>query len=130
MTRKRKRKTVRKRTSRERRLNPFTASTTLFSVLSPKGYKPYFKLLDEIRGVLLNAPQTRPEAITLTRLMFRQMRHGEKKQVYMALHVFCRTKPFGVRGWSQMVFARWLASPEHSNLGTSAWTIIRLINMY
>lgn len=130
MTRKRKNKPVRGRKSRERRLYPFNAGTTLFSVLSPKGYKPYFKLMDTLHEFLLNAPLTRQDAMYVTRLMFRPLRHGEKKQLYMALSVFCKSHPFASRRWSMMTFSRWLSAPEHSNLGTSAWTIARLINMY
>ena len=124
------RKRTQKRTSRERRLYPFTAETTLFSVLSWRGYTSYYKLLDDLGGMLLNAPKTRQEAMSVRRLMFRPMRRGEKKLVYMSLGKFCRSHPFAGHRWSLMVFARWLASPDHSNLGTSAWTIDRLINMY
>lgn len=130
MTRFNKRKRVRRKAPRERRLYPFTSVTTLFEVLSPKGYKPYFKMMDSLHGYLLNAPCTRQDAMNVTRLMFRQLGRGEKKVVYMALSAFCRSHPFGKKGWSKMIFARWLASPDHSNLGASAWTIARLINMY
>jgi len=130
MTRKRTRKGTKRGPSRERKLYPFTPDTTLFSVLALKGYKPYYRLLDDLSGVLLNAPQSRQEAQRMRRLMFRQMCRGEKKQVYMALGAFCRSHPFANRRWSTMVFARWLASPDHTNLNTSAWTIARLIRMY
>lgn len=129
MTRKNKKKKIAKRVARERRLFPFKADTPLWSGLSPKGYKPYFRMMDELSGLLLNAPATRAETMQVTRLMFRPLCRGEKKRVYMAMSDFCRSKPFA-RGWSQMVFARWLGSPDHSNLGVSAWTISRLINTY
>ena len=99
----------------------------MLALFSKKYYGAYDKMIDELRPMLMNPRQVSWQT---ERLEFRpDLPRGSNQQFYLSLARLLKPgKCVFAHGYCKNDLFRWLADPQHCNLGKSFQVLQRAVN--